>query len=96
AGPCVCLPSGKTGSCVAACTATSGCGADEACSGGHCVAKPCTTDGDCPSSSFVDYACSTGGTCAEKTCKTDGDCGAHYCVNGTCYPQAGVCVPPAA
>jgi hypothetical protein len=59
------------------------------------VAKPCTHDADCPSTSYVDYACSAG-TCALKSCRTNADCGGHYCVNGACYPQAGICVPPAA
>jgi hypothetical protein len=95
-GACTCPVGGKTGSCIPACTTASGCGPDEACaSSGHCVAKPCTSDAQCPSTQTVDYACS-GGVCATKSCKTDADCGAHYCVNGTCYPQAGVCVPPAA
>jgi hypothetical protein len=95
-GPCTCAVNGKAGSCIAACTPASGCGPDEACSStGHCVAKPCTTDADCPSTQYVDYACSSG-TCAIKSCTTDADCGGHYCVSGTCYPQPGICVPPAA
>lgn len=94
-GPCTCPVGGKTGSCIPACTGASDCGPDEACASGHCVAKPCTSDSECPSTQSVDYACS-GGVCAPKSCKTNADCGAHYCVNGTCYPQAGACVAPAA
>jgi hypothetical protein len=94
---CTCSPTGMTGVCVAACTSTSGCGPEEACDPtGHCVAKPCTTDSDCPSTQTEDFACSPAGTCAQKTCTTDGDCGGHYCVDGMCYPQQGVCTPPAA
>jgi hypothetical protein len=59
------------------------------------VPKACTSDAECPSTQTVDYACS-GGVCGIKSCKTNADCGAHYCVSGACYPQAGVCVPPAA
>jgi hypothetical protein len=95
-GPCTCGVGAKTGSCIPACQSPTDCGADETCSStGHCVAKPCTTDAECPSTSTVDFACS-GGTCAVKSCKTNADCGAHYCVSGTCYPQPGMCIPPAA
>jgi hypothetical protein len=95
-GECACGTGGKTGQCIAACTGPSDCTPDEACSyDGHCVAKPCSTDADCPSPSTVDYACS-GGYCAIKSCTTNADCGAHYCVNLTCYPEPGSCVPPAA
>lgn len=90
---CTCSVGGKTGSCIPACTSASGCGPDEACSGGHCVPKPCTSDSECPSSASVDYACESG-VCATKSCKTSADCGAHYCVNRTCFAQAGVCVSP--
>jgi hypothetical protein len=95
-GECTCPVGGKSGSCIPACHSASDCGADEACaSSGHCVPKPCTSDSDCPSTQSIDYACS-GGTCATKSCTTNADCGTHYCVSGTCYPQAGVCVAPAA
>lgn len=94
-GECTCPVGGKTGSCIPACTSASGCGPDEACASGHCVAKPCTSDSECPSTQSVDYACQSG-VCATKSCSTNADCGAHYCVNGTCYPQAGVCTAPAA
>ena len=95
-GECTCGVDGKSGSCIPACTSSSDCSPDQSCaSGGHCVAKSCTTDADCPSTQTVDFACS-GGTCAEKSCQTNPDCGAHYCVSGTCYPQAGMCsYPPA-
>jgi hypothetical protein len=96
-GPCTCGVGGKTGSCIPACHVATDCAADEACgASGHCVAKPCTTDADCPSTSSLDYACSAAKTCAPKSCTTDADCGAHFCVNNTCYPQPGSCVPPAA
>jgi hypothetical protein len=96
-GGCTCPVGGKSGNCIPACKGPSDCGADEACaSSGHCVVKPCTSDADCPSASNVDYACSAAGTCGVKPCKTDADCGAHYCVNSTCYPQPGMCTPPAA
>jgi hypothetical protein len=96
AGGCVCPVGGKTGSCIPACQGASGCSADEACApSGHCIPKPCTTDAECPSTQYVDYAC-TSGACAIKACTTDADCGAHFCVNGACYPQAGACTPPAA
>jgi hypothetical protein len=86
---------GKSGSCIPTCVSASDCSADEACSPtGHCVAKSCTTDAECPSTQTVDYACSAG-SCAVKSCQTNTDCGAHYCVSGTCYPQQGMCVPPA-
>jgi hypothetical protein len=95
-GPCTCGVGGKNGSCIPACQGASDCGADEACAAtGHCVAKPCTSDADCPSTSTVDYACSAG-TCSIKSCKTNADCGAHYCVSGTCYPTPGMCVSPSA
>jgi hypothetical protein len=95
-GSCTCPVGGKSGSCIPACQSASDCGSDETCSPtGHCVAKPCTTDAQCPSTSTVDYACSAG-TCAVKSCQSSADCGAHYCVSGTCYPQAGMCVEPAA
>jgi hypothetical protein len=95
AGSCVC-PTGKTGTCVAACQSAADCGPNLACSGGHCVAKPCATDGDCSNTSLGDFACTAARTCAPKACATDGDCGGHYCVDKFCYPQPGICVPPAA
>ncbi len=95
-GECTCSASGKTGSCIPACKSAGDCSPDETCAvSGHCVAKTCTADTDCPSTSTVDYACS-GGTCAAKSCQTNADCGAHYCIVGTCYPQAGMCVYPPA
>jgi len=96
-GPgCSCPVNGKTGSCIPACTSASDCGPDEACApGGHCVAAPCTTGAQCPSTQTADYACDNG-ACAIKTCSTNADCGAHYCVSGACSPEAGMCsVPPA-
>jgi hypothetical protein len=96
AGGCVCPVGGKSGSCIPACQSASDCSPDESCSPtGHCVAKSCTTDAECPSTQTVDFACAAG-TCAPKSCNTDANCGAHYCVSGTCYPQAGMCVAPAA
>jgi hypothetical protein len=95
-GGCTCAVNGKSGSCIPACKSASDCSPDESCaSSGHCVAKSCTADADCPSTQTVDFACS-GGTCAFKSCKTNADCGAHYCISGTCYPQAGMCVYPPA
>ncbi len=97
AGGCTCPVGGKSGSCIPACQSASDCSPDESCApGGHCVAKACTTDAECPSTQTADYACSAAGTCAIKPCQTSADCGAHYCVNGACYPQAGMCVAPAA
>jgi hypothetical protein len=97
AGGCTCPVGGKSGSCIPACQSASDCSPDESCApGGHCVAKTCTTDAECPSTQTVDYACSATGTCAVKSCQTSADCGAHYCVSGACYPQAGMCVAPAA
>jgi hypothetical protein len=93
---CTCPFNGKSGNCIPACQSPSDCTADETCSAGHCVAKPCTTDSECPSTQYVDYACSASRTCAEKSCKTNADCGAHFCVNGTCYPERGMCVQPTA
>jgi hypothetical protein len=92
---CECGFGGKTGECIPACTGPGDCSADEACSSGHCVPKPCSSDADCPSPSTVDYACSAG-VCGVKSCSSDADCGAHYCVNRTCYPLPGACTPPAA
>lgn len=95
-GECTCSVNGKSGSCIPACTSANDCGPDESCAtSGHCVAKACTTDADCPSTQTVDFACS-GGTCGVKACKTSADCGSHYCVNGACYPQAGMCTYPPA
>jgi hypothetical protein len=96
-GECTCPVGGKTGSCIPACKGPGDCTAQEACDpSGHCVAKPCASDTDCPSTSYVDYGCSSTHVCAVKSCTTDADCGAHYCVSGTCYPQPGSCAPPAA
>jgi hypothetical protein len=95
-GGCTCPVGGKPGSCIPACQSASDCSADEACAPtGHCVAKPCTSDAECPGTQTVDFACSAG-TCAVKSCKTNADCGAHYCVSGTCTPQQGMCSAPAA
>jgi hypothetical protein len=95
-GPCTCSVNGKSGNCIPACQGPADCTPDEACSGGHCVPKPCTSDTECPSNQYVDYACSSTGICAKKSCKTNADCGAHFCVEGTCFPQQGICVPPVA
>jgi hypothetical protein len=97
-GACTCSMNGKTGSCILACQGPSDCQPDEACdmATGHCVAAPCKTDADCPEKNNVIYACSATSTCAPKTCKTTADCPGHYCVNGICNGQMGVCVPPAA
>jgi hypothetical protein len=96
-GPCTCAPPGRTGQCIPACEAKTGCGADETCAdSGLCVPKACTSDTECASTQYVDYACGSAGVCAPKTCTTDADCSGHYCVSGTCYPEQGVCVGPAA
>jgi hypothetical protein len=95
-GPCVCGENGKTGDCIPACKSASDCGSNESCApNGHCVSKSCTSDSDCTSTQTVDFACS-GSVCQPKACTTDADCGAHFCVSGTCYPQPGICTPPAA
>jgi hypothetical protein len=93
---CTCPVNGKSGSCIPACQSASDCTPDEACAPtGHCAAKPCTSDAQCPGTQTVDYACA-GGTCAIKTCTTSADCGTHFCVSGTCSPEAGMCsIPPA-
>jgi hypothetical protein len=94
-GPCVCNANGKTGDCIPACKTATDCGADETCDpSGHCVTKSCSSDADCTSTQTVDYACS-GNLCQPKACTTDADCGAHFCVNKVCYPQPGICTPPA-
>jgi hypothetical protein len=96
-GPCTCAPPGRSGQCIPACEAKTGCGADETCAdSGLCVAKACTSDAECASTQYVDYACGSGGVCGPKTCTTDADCDAHYCVTGTCYPKQGICTEPAA
>jgi hypothetical protein len=93
-GPCTCPVNGKAGSCIAACQGASSCGPDEACSAtGLCVAKPCTTDADCPSTPTARYGCSAG-TCEFKPCQTDADCSGLYCINGNCDPEQGACVLP--
>jgi hypothetical protein len=97
AGSCVCPVGGKSGSCIAACQSAADCGPEEACdtASGHCGPKPCNSDSECPSESTIDFACASG-VCGPKACTTDVDCGAHFCVNGTCYPKPGSCTPPAA
>ncbi len=95
-GPCVCPAGGKSGSCIPACVSANDCGPNLACAAGHCVAKPCTTNGECSNTSTGDYACGASHTCGPKACASDADCGGHYCVDKLCYPQAGICVPPAA
>jgi len=90
-GACLCPSGGSAGVCIPACHPSS-CGVDEMCSTtGHCVAKTCTSDADCPKDQATDYACSAG-VCGVKTCATNGACGGDYCVNGACYTQPGVCV----
>ena len=96
AGGCVCPAGGKTGTCIPACTTAADCGPNLACSGGHCIAKPCTTDGDCKSTPLGDFACTRAGVCGPKACASDADCGGHFCVGKACYSQPGICVPPAA
>jgi hypothetical protein len=93
---CVCPFGGKSGECIPACQGPGDCGPDEACSSGHCVAKPCTSDADCPESNGYLFACSSAHVCGAKACTTDADCGAQFCVNGTCNPKQGMCVEPAA
>jgi hypothetical protein len=94
-GGCVCPVGTTTGECIAACQADADCGPNFACASGHCVAKPCAGNADCSNTSTEDFACNAG-KCGPKACKSDGDCGAHNCVNGICYPDPGICVPPAA
>lgn len=96
ASGCTCPVDGKSGSCIPACQSASDCTPDQACAAsGHCVAKPCTSDAECPGTPTTDFACSSG-TCAIKACNTSADCGAHYCVSGTCSPEVGMCsLPPA-
>jgi hypothetical protein len=97
-GPCTCAAGGKSGSCIPACKGANDCGADMACDvSGHCVSKPCTSDGDCAPLGGVDYSCGTTSVCAPKSCKSNAECsGGHYCVNGTCNAQIGICVEPVA
>jgi hypothetical protein len=99
--PMVCLPGagnpgcpgGMSGLCIPSCNGGGTmCGVDQACgSQGLCVAKPCSSDGDCPMNGNAFYAC-TQGACAGKSCMADGDCGAgNYCIDNHCYNQAGMC-----
>jgi hypothetical protein len=95
AGPCVCPQGGGRGECVPACQSASDCGPNQLCTAGHCGAKPCATEADCPSVNGVLFGCNTG-KCGLKSCGSDADCSGQYCVNGTCSKEPGVCTPPAA
>jgi hypothetical protein len=74
--------------CVAACADAGGCDPSQTCDGsGHCVAKPCASDVDCP----VHFACRV--VCSRRLCRVDGDCDGGFCVGGGCYDDPGVCRP---
>ena len=77
--------------CRAPCAGDTACAASEQCdTGGHCVARACVADGQCPKN----YAC-TGGKCARKACTRDDEC-KGACVNGGCQDHLGQCLGPAA
>jgi hypothetical protein len=83
-------------SCVPACQSDSDCaGGDSVCRLGHCVAKPCSVNADCPSIGIYDFVC-TSSMCTSKGCASDSDCHGGFCVNRTCSPQQGFCAPGAA
>ena len=89
-GPCACQQeSGCTAKCGTA-AADRHCGTLQECNGaGHCVAKVCATNADCPRN----FTCG-GGTaphCARTTCTGDPDCPDGRCVNGTCRDDLGTC-----
>ncbi|HEY6460779.1 MAG TPA: hypothetical protein VIY73_11535 [Polyangiaceae bacterium] len=82
----ICEKDGCCGSlvCTHGCTDDSTCGAGSVCTEHRCVAAPCQSDSDCPSS----FACS--GTCARRLCTSDSDC-PGYCLDGACYDDLGSC-----
>jgi hypothetical protein len=82
--------------CIPACQSDTDCGsAESVCRSGHCVAKPCNVDADCPSIGISDYACSAG-VCTPKPCTNDSDCHGGFCVNRVCATQQGFCASGAA
>lgn len=85
-------------SCVSGCVRDDDCNkeAQEWCGPDHrCKPKVCLypDSSKCP----PNFACESGSnsTCMRKPCTKDSEC-AGACVNGKCYPGAGVCSPPAA
>jgi hypothetical protein len=89
-GPCTCPSAGKSGSCIPACAATFDCRPGLVCQSGHCSARSCSADSDCPPIGIQDYACD-GGQCGAKACASDADCHGGYCINSACSTQPGAC-----
>jgi hypothetical protein len=80
--------------CIQPCGVQGGktCGALEECKEGHCVAKVCVTDQDCPKNFFCPIMDLP--HCQRMTCASDAGCPDGYCVNGTCRDEIGYCTYP--
>lgn len=94
-GACLCWPAMQ---CVMRCDLPVGgplgpCKPGQACVNGHCVAKACKSDEDCPP--FFQCVVASQ-TCERRTCQADGDCLGGRCVKGACYDSLGTCsyIPP--
>ena len=105
--PCPCALDPALYVCIPACHSDGECDQGETCNGaGHCVARPCVSDADCP----AQFACepATGGSdsaCQRRRCEADSDCAGGFCVEGwifaanpgrRCYADLGACtaLPP--
>lgn len=94
-GACLCQPAMQ---CVMRCDLSLGsplppCEQGEECVDGHCVARACATDTDCP---WLFWCDPTHETCSRRTCETDAECAGGRCVKGACHESLGTCsyLPP--
>lgn len=83
--------------CVAKCSSDADCLDDKVCDleSGHCELVSCTAGAMCPPQ-FDCVPDAGGDDCVRHPCESDAECTAGVCVEGGCFDDYGVCMPPGA